>query len=258
MGGGRSGFWEQAQRTGQALAQGLVVMVALAMLVATLAAALGQIPWPELSLRWGGAYVPEAGKYAQIGVTILLALLCVFLPANARMGRLERSHRSFQISLEDVRRAYEIAHAADRRQLFGLSSEFDQMRARMEHLRKHPDLAELEPELLQLAAQMSFESRDLARIYSEDRVARAKTFLTHRQQEVERLAERIRLARMTCDEMRRWLTDVEAEERKNHGQLKRLEADLREILPGLGYDVDEMREANVVSLTVPQKAGAPN
>ena len=258
MGGGRLGFWAQAQRVGQAAAQALVVIAALALLLATLAAAAGMLPWPEMSLRWGGAYIPQAGMYVQIGLTVLLGLLCVFLPANARMGRLERSHRRFQISLEDVRRAYEIAHAGDRRQLFGLSSEFDQMRARMDHLRQHPDLAELEPELLQLAAQMSFESRDLARIYSEDRVARAKTFLAHRQQEVERLAERIRLARMTCDEMRRWLTDVEAEERKNHGHLKRLEADLREILPGLGYDVDEMRDANVVALTVPQKGTGPN
>jgi len=258
MGGGRGGFWARAQVTGQAAAQALVVMAAFALVAATLAAASGVLPWPELSLRWGGAYIPQAGMFAQIGVTILLCLLCVYLPANARIGRLERSHRSFQISLEDVRRAYEIAHAADRRQLFGLSSEFDQMRARMDHLRKHPDLAELEPELLQLAAQMSFESRDLARIYSEERVARARTFLTHRQQEVERLAERIRLARMICDEMRRWLTDVEAEERKNNGHLKRLEADLREILPGLGYDVDEMRDANVVALTVPQKGAAPN
>ena len=258
MGGGQVGFWVQAQRTGQGLAQGLVAMAALAMLAVTLAAAAGGLPWPELSLRWGGAYIPQAGMYVQIGLTVLLALLCLFLPGLSRMDRLERSHRNFRISLEDVRRAYEIAHAADRRQLFGLSSEFDQMRARMEHLRKHPDLTELEPELLQLAAQMSFESRDLARIYSEERVARAKGFLTHRQQEVERLADRIRLARMICDEMRRWLTDVEAEERKNHAQLKRLEADLREILPGLGYDVDEMREPNVVALTVPQKGSVPN
>ena len=258
MGNGRSAMLVQMRQSGQVLAQALVVIAALGMLAATLAAAFGALPWPEMSLRWGGTYLPQSGMYAQVGVTLLLCLLCVFLPANARMGRLERTHRSFQISLEDVRRAYEIAHAADRRQLFGLSSEFDAMRARMEHLRQHPDLAELEPELLQLAAQMSFESRDLARIYSEDRVARAKGFLAHRQHEAERLAERINLARLTCDEMRRWLTDVEAEERGNHLQLKRLEADLREILPGLGYDVDEMRDQNVVALTVPQKGAGPN
>jgi hypothetical protein len=266
MGGGKGGFggaaggglWAEAQKTGQTLAQALVAVAALAMLAATVAAAAGLIPWPELSLRWGGAYIPQAGMYGQVALTVLLALMCVFLPANARMARLERSHRSFQISLEDVRRAYEIAHAADRRNLFGLSSEFDAMRARMDHLRKHPDLADLEPELLQLAAQMSHESRDLARIYSEERVTRAKTFLAHRQQEVERMADKITLARSVCDEMRRWLTDVEAEERKNHGHLKRLEADLREILPGLGYDVDEMRDANVVALAVPQKGVGPN
>ncbi len=180
-------------------------------------------------------------------------MLCFFLPANARMARLERSHRSFQISMEDVRRAYSTAHAGDRAGVFALSGEFDALRTRMELLRKHPDLGLLEPELLQLAAQMSFESRDLARAYSDDRVARAKTFLQQRQEEVQALSERITLARQTCDALRRWLQDIEAEERQSHDQIRRLEADLREILPTLGYDFDEPREANVVALPKPGK-----
>jgi septal ring factor EnvC (AmiA/AmiB activator) len=123
------------------------------------------------------------------------------------------------------------------------------MRARMEHLSRHPDLSDLEPELLALAAQMSHESRELARVYSESRVSRARAFLSQRQEEAERFAERLDLARQTCDALRRWLADIEASERANHAQLRRLEADLREILPGLGYDVDDMREQNVVTLT---------
>ena len=69
------------------------------------------------------------------------------------------------------------------------------------------------------------------------------------------LADRIKLARMTCDELRKWLVDVEAEERRNHEQIKRLEADLREILPTLGYDFDleDHREQNVVQLPKPGK-----
>lgn len=237
------------QRILMTLAFVLILALAAVSATATAMALAGALPWPEIAASWGGAPVPQAGMWAQLAVTGFLMLLCIFLPANARMARLERSHRSFHIGLEDVRRAYETAHAADRRGVFALSTEFEAMRARMNHLRRHPDLAELEPELLELAAQMSHESRDLARTYSDARVARARTFLTQRQEEAARLAERLALARTVCDDLRRWLRDVEAAERANHAQLRRLEADLREILPGLGYDVDDMRDANVVALT---------
>ena len=73
MGERRGGVWAQAQVTGQALAQALVVIAALGTLGATLAAAAGWLPWPEMSLRWGGAYIPLAGMYAQVGVTVLLS-----------------------------------------------------------------------------------------------------------------------------------------------------------------------------------------
>ncbi len=67
------------------------------------------------------------------------------------------------------------------------------------------------------------------------------------------LTDRLAIARRTCDELKRWLTDIEAEERQAQVQLKRLEADLREILPGLGYAVDfeDRAEGNVVSLPKP-------
>jgi hypothetical protein len=240
-----------ALRAGQGVAQGLVVAAAIALLAASAAAALGWIDWPGLPVAWNGVPVPQAGMIAQLVLTALFVALCLFLPANARMARLERSHRSFHIGLDDVLRAYDLAHAADRRGAFALSTEFDAVRARMDHLRKHPDLAELEPEILELAAQMSYAARDLARAYSEERVTRAKGFLRQRQEEAERMADRLQIARQTCEELRRWLTDVEAEERRNSAAMRRLEADLREILPSLGYEVDDWREPNVVPL--PQK-----
>lgn len=240
-----------ALRAGQAGAQWLVVAVTTGLLAATAAALLGWMAWPELAVIWNGAPVAGAGMVAQLALTTLFVALCLFLPANTRMARLERSHRSFRVGLDDVRRAYDLAHAADRRGVFTLSGEFDAVRARMEHLRRHPDLADLEPDILELAAQMSFAARDLARAYSEERVTRAKGFLRQRQEEADRMAERLTLARQTCDELRRWLTDVEAEERRNSASLRRLEADLRELLPGLGYEVDDWREPNVVPL--PQK-----
>lgn len=251
----RAGAWMRARDGLAAVAQGLVVLVALALVAASIAAAAGLIPWPQIALFFGGQALPMAGMWLQLGLTALLVLLLFYLPANLRMARLERSHRSFAMGMEDVARAYRLAHAADRVGVFSLSAEFDAMRARMEHLRNHPDLAHLEPELLQLAAQMSQETRDLARTYSDDKVARARAFLEQRQQEVQALTDRLSIARRTCDELRRWLTDIEADERQAQLQLKRLEADLKEVLPGLGYDFDhdELRDANVVALPKPAK-----
>ena len=49
----------------------------------------------------------------------------------------------------------------------------------------HPDLGALEPEILELAAQMSRISQDLAETYSDEKVDRARTFLQQRQQEID-------------------------------------------------------------------------
>jgi hypothetical protein len=237
------------------VAHGLVILLTLCLIAASSLAALGVLPWPRLSLGFGASELPNAGMWAQLGLTAFSALLCLFLPANTRMARLERSHRTFAMGLEDVAHAYRIAHAADRAGVFALSAEFENMRARLNHLRQHPDLAHLEPELLQLAAAMSFQTRDLARTYSDARVSRARDFLRQRQEEVQALTDRITLARQTTDELRRWLTDIEAEERLAEQQIKRLEADLREILPQLGYalEVDDPRDATVVQLPKPAK-----
>ncbi len=237
----------------QTSAQVVVVGLTLALVAASLAAAVGLMPWPQIALFFGGQALPQAGMWLQLGLTALLVMLTFYLPANTRMARLERSHRSFAIGMSDVSHAYRQAHAADRAGVFALSGEFESTRARMEHLRKHPDFQHLEPELLQLAAQMSVETRDLARAYSDDKVARAKDFLRQRQQEVDALAERLRMARGICDDLRRWLTDINAEEAKAQTQIRLLERDLRDVLPQLGYDFDEVREANVVALPKPNK-----
>lgn len=240
----------------QGFVQGLIALTALGLTLASVAALAGYLPWPTFSLFFGTFAVPQAGMWGQLGLTLLFLVLTVYLPSNLRMSRLERSHRSFAMGMEDVSRAYRIAHASDRAGVFALSGEFDSMRARLEHLRNHPDLAELEPEILQLAAQMSMQTRDLARAYSDQKVDRARLFLRQRQQEAHALTERVALALQICDELRRWLADIEADERKNSIQIKRLEADLQEVLPQLGYAVDHMPEpadGNVVSLPKPAK-----
>jgi ABC-type transport system involved in cytochrome c biogenesis permease subunit len=88
---------QQLLRAMQIISNVVIVGAMLVALIATIAAAFNALPWPELSLRWGGQYFPEAGMYLQIGLTAMLVMLCFFLPANSRMSRLERSHRSFQI-----------------------------------------------------------------------------------------------------------------------------------------------------------------
>ena len=243
------------QQMAQQVFQALIVLGALGLAVATGAAFVGLLPWPRLALSYGDQLIPNAGMWAQVVVTALTIALTFYLPSNLRMARLERSHRSFAMGLDDVATAYRLAHAADRTGTFALSGEFETMRARLEHLRTHPDLAHLEPELLQLAAQMSFETRELARAYSDEKVNRAKLFLKQRQEEAHALTGRLAIARRTCDELRRWLHDIEAEERAAQTQIKRLEADLKEILPTLGYDFDysEPSDANVVSLPKPGK-----
>ncbi len=244
-----------AQETLHAVAQGIVALLAASLIVASLLAAFGIIPWPQIALFFGGQAVPQAGMWLQLGLTGLLLLLLIFLPGNFRISRLERSHRKFALSMEDVARAYRQVHAADRAGVFALSSEFDTMRTRMEHMRQHPDLQHLEPELLQIAAQMSLETRELARTYADDKVARAKGFLQQRQEEVQALTDRLSIARHTCDDLRRWLQDIEADERAAQTQIRRLEADLKELLPTLGYDFDleDHREINVVQLPKPGK-----
>jgi hypothetical protein len=196
----------------QVLAQGLIITIAILLTLCSALALFGWMPWPQITLGFGAEPVANAGMWLQLGVTGLSLLLLFYLPANTRMSRLERSHRSFSIGIEDVAHAYRRAHAADRAGVFSLSGEFDAVRARMEHLREHPDLQHLEPELLQLAAQMSHETRELARAYSDDKVARAKIFLRQRQEEVQSLTDRISVARRTCDELRRWMQDIDTEE----------------------------------------------
>lgn len=233
-----------------------VVFLAVFMSAFTAMAALGWLPWPELYLSLGGSALPDAGMWGLLGLTGFTLVLLFYLPANTRMAKLERSHRSFAMGVDDVARAYRLAHASDRAGVFALSGEFDSVRARMEQMRAHPDLAHLEPELLLLAAQMSHETRDLARAYSDEKVARAKIFLKQRQEEVQALTDQLSIARHICDDLRRWKEDIDSDERQAQLQLRRLEADLKEVLPKLGYDLDwseDPRDGNVVTLPKPAK-----
>jgi hypothetical protein len=225
----------------------ILVIAALGATVATGLAGLGLLPWLELPVALGGATVVNAGMIAQIGFTVLLLVLAGFLPMQARVRRLEVTNRDFHISMADVARAYQYVHQADREGAFQLSREFDAMRDRMEWMRNHPDLAEMEHDVLQAAAQMSVESRALAQTYSDEKVERARSFLRERQHEVEDYRQRISMAQSTVGEIKRWMQAISVEEGLAEKQMERLQKDLAEVTDALrltGRDVP----ANVVGM----------
>ncbi|MBE1284806.1 MAG: DNA repair protein [Rhodobacteraceae bacterium] len=227
-------------------------------MTATVGAALGQWPWIELQLSMGGQPVENAGMWVQIGLTVLTVMLVFYLPAHTRMLALENAHRNFSMQMEDVVEAYQIAHAADRASQFKLASEFDAVKDRMAFLREHPDLRELEPDVLEIAAQMSQVSHELAETYSDAKVERARTFLKQRQQEVEEFQSRLEDAKIILHELRQWTRDVEIEESMARSQVQRLTEEMFELLPelsrGLPGDHDE---TSVVPISKPKPNPSP-
>ncbi len=229
-------FFGLLAQLAQRVAVLMFLLAAIGLAGLTLMAAFGAAPWLELRASFNGIPYDNAGQIAQIGVTVLAVLLCFFLPSNARIMRLETSHRRFEISMQDVARAYALAHSRDREGLFRMSSEFDAVRERLSFLRDHPDLQNLEPALLDVAAQMSHISRELAEVYSDERVARARAFLTQRQQEVAAFNARLDHAKRVCQELKHWAHEVDLEESVAISQLTRLRDDLRDILPEIGHE----------------------
>ena len=231
----------------------LILLTGLAAIAYTAAAAVGAVPWLTFTAVFGEYTVPNAGMITQIALTVILASLFFFMPSAGRIMSLERAHRDFRVTMEDVARAYHVCHTADRSGVFTMSSEFDAVRERLAYLRDHPDLDTLEPQVMELAAQMSQQSRELADIYNDEKVARAKTFLRQRQEEVERQQTLIVEAHHHLRDIRKWSQQVELEESVVASQLSQLEEQLEATLPGLGYTLGK-DSADIVPL--PQKPAA--
>ncbi|WP_254429118.1 MULTISPECIES: DNA repair protein [unclassified Ruegeria] len=206
-----------------------------------------------------GTYV-DAGMFIQIGLTALILMLAFYLPANARMMALENAHRKFSLNMQDISYAYQLAHAADRGDTFLLSSEFDAVKERMAFLRHHPDLQSLEPEILELAAQMSQISHELAETYGDAKVSRARMFLQQRQEEIEQFQQRIGDAQTIQQELRQWTRDIEIEESIAKSQLARLRDELFELLPELSAQLQtpaedrETSASSVIAMSPPRAA----
>ncbi|WP_420556089.1 DNA repair protein [Roseovarius sp.] len=230
------------------LAVAVFALAALGLTLATALATFGVLPWLEFQVSFGGQVYENAGQIAQIGLTVLAVLLCFYLPANARVMALENSHRRFHMNMQDVTQAYAAAHAADRAGMFQIQSEFDAVRERLAYMREHPDLESLEPQIMEVAAQMSYISRELAEIYSDDKVDRARAFLKQRQQEVEQFNKRLDHAKAVGVRLKQWAQEVEMEESVAVSQLERLRDDLRPILPELGYEEVSDLDGTVVGL----------
>lgn len=205
---------------------------ALAVTTVTALAAAGVIPWLSVPGVLGAKPV-DAGPIMQFGAALLLLLMMALLPASRRVLRLETSHRRFQVDMEDVARAYWSAHAADRAGVFRMRHEFDRVRERYRFLKAHPDLGALDPDLLELAAQMSTEAQELARIYSDDKVARAWEMLTARHAEAERLNAEIERAHAIAREIRHAVENVDLEEETVRARIARLKGELGDLLDGI-------------------------
>ncbi|WP_187428628.1 hypothetical protein ROLI_012770 [Roseobacter fucihabitans] len=233
----------------RSLFQGFALaLIAVATLVSVLFSGLalaGVLPWLELPLAINGVTLENGGAYAQAAMTLLLLSLCFFLPTNQRVMRLEAAHHSFSLRMEDIARAYAIVHSDDRKGLFQAPSEFDAVKERIVHLRDHPDLGSLEPDILEVAAQMSRISQDLAQSFSDERVDRAHGFLLQRQQEIETFQERLDHAKALHTDIRQWANRLDLDEAVAKSQLDRLIEDLEEILPEIKFADSETPVANV-------------
>lgn len=237
----------------------LICAAAFLAVVATMLSALGVLPWLSMQAGFGTGTI-DAGIYIQIGLTCLILMLAFYLPSSARVMALENTHRKFSMNMRDIVDAYRTAHAADRSGAFALASEFDAVKERMAFLRDHPDLQALEPQVLELAAQMSQVSQGLAETYGEAKVTRARTFLQQRQEEVEQFQKRIEDAQTIQHELRQWTRDIEIEESIAKSQLKRLRDELFELLPELSAqlqtppDDSDPSASSVIAMSPPRAA----
>lgn len=229
-----------------------VVLILLGALIVcsasvTVLCALDVLPWLEVEARIGGALIPGFGPALQVLFTLFCVALLAALPASARVLRLEHSHRDFNVTMTDIARAYEVTHRADREGVFTLRDDFSAVKERLAYLRDHPRLAHLEPEVMEMAAQMSYLSRELAEVYSDEAVARARAFLQERETEIARQREEIDAALVVAEELKNWSQGLDSQEVQAKHLIDRVGRDLEGVLPQLGYALTEA-QSNVLPL----------
>lgn len=228
----------------------LIACTALGVLIYTALSAAGVVPWLSFSLTFGETTYPQAGQVAQIAGTVLMIMFASFLPAVSRVTVLENSHRKFHMKMEDVAQAYYRCHAADRSGVFETSSEFDAVRERLAYMRDHPELSSLEPDVLEVAAQMSQVSQEIASVYSEENIGRARVFLRQRHEEIQSQKKQIAEAHRACEEIEKWADQLNAEGHIALNEQASVETRLRAVLPKLGLEVAEASNVHALSARI--------
>ena len=115
-----------------------------------------------------------------------------------------------------------------------MHSEYDALRERLSYLAKHRDLGNLEPEILQVAAQVSRVSEGLATTFSDAAISHAKAFLPAGQEEVEHIEEHIERAIGTTREIRQCHQRQSMDGDVVLSRLEGLKAELKDVLPEVG------------------------
>ena len=100
---------------------------------------------------------------------------------------------------------------------------------------------------------MSHISAELAAIYSDRKVERARTVLKERQHEIGEFNQRLEEAKIVSTELKGWLGQVEMDESVARAQIDRLVDDLADVLPALGLEVVE-RNADDTVVALPHAA----
>lgn len=237
MGQPNASFFTSFNSAFQQFAVGLVGVSAASALFVTMGAAVGVMPWLEFEVQYGASVFSHAGMALQISLTLLLVALCAYLPANRRILNLETSHRDFRMSMADVSEAFSACLKADLDGYFKTEGEFDAVRERFAFLREHPDLETLEPEIMELAAQMSKESSSLTKTFSTEKIERAQTFLKQRQAEIARFEAHLDRAARACSDLSALAEQIDDQENQLTEKRQDIERTLRGALRELGFEL---------------------
>lgn len=95
---------------------------------------------------------------------------------------------------------------------------------------------------------MSHISKELAEVYSDDRITRARGFLEQRQYELQQFNVRLEQAKAVSTEMKHWLHEIELEESVAAAQLDHLRDELKNVLPELGLETIVRTDNTVIEM----------
>jgi hypothetical protein len=207
------------------------------------------VTWPAVNVMLTDGTVHNASVYMGAILSLIGIVICALVPGSKRVLKLEQTHRDFHVAMNDVENAYKCAHVEDSKGAFKLPGEFEGVRERFEFLKSQSDLQDLEPEILLLAAQMSYQTRAVAKTFNTESVARAEDFLKQRRYELERGEAQIALALTVLGRVKSEAKALALDEQVQDSQISRIVAEIAEELAPLGFQVTP-RQNTVVEFTM--------